>query len=118
MANNDLLSQDEIDALLSGVDSGDVDTAPELVLVGGASGSFMCAAGCGRTIAEFSSRQPRNSAVTASRTPMMIRLGMNLRVLAGGQLFREGGSRIDYRAPACMTCGTQPRSAASSKPPL
>lgn len=29
MANNDLLSQDEIDALLSGVDSGDVDTAGE-----------------------------------------------------------------------------------------
>jgi flagellar motor switch protein FliM len=29
MANNDLLSQDEIDALLSGVDSGDVDTAPD-----------------------------------------------------------------------------------------
>ncbi|MBI4696176.1 MAG: flagellar motor switch protein FliM [Gammaproteobacteria bacterium] len=29
MANADLLSQDEIDALLSGVDSGDVDTTPE-----------------------------------------------------------------------------------------
>jgi flagellar motor switch protein FliM len=28
MSNKDLLSQDEIDALLSGVDSGDVDTAP------------------------------------------------------------------------------------------
>ena len=63
---------------------GATSTPPELVLVGGASGSFMCAAGCGRTIAEFSSRQPRNSAVTANRTPMMIRLGMNLRVLAGG----------------------------------
>jgi flagellar motor switch protein FliM len=29
MANNDLLSQDEIDALLSGVDSGDVETAAD-----------------------------------------------------------------------------------------
>jgi flagellar motor switch protein FliM len=29
MANSELLSQDEIDALLSGVDSGDVDTTPE-----------------------------------------------------------------------------------------
>ncbi len=34
MASSDLLSQDEIDALLSGVDSGDVDTAPEEALAG------------------------------------------------------------------------------------
>ena len=29
MANSDLLSQDEIDALLSGVEGGDVDVEPE-----------------------------------------------------------------------------------------
>lgn len=35
MANSDLLSQDEIDALLSGVDSGEVDTDMEEPLAGG-----------------------------------------------------------------------------------
>lgn len=34
MASSDLLSQDEIDALLSGVDNGDVDTAPDQGLQG------------------------------------------------------------------------------------
>lgn len=35
MANSDLLSQDEIDALLSGVDSGDVDTEAEAAIAPG-----------------------------------------------------------------------------------
>ena len=40
MANEDLLSQDEIDALLSGVDNGDVDTEEDVSQGDGEADSF------------------------------------------------------------------------------